>query len=161
MQTAEKQGITTELLLQTYLLENLVRPQTARTYAQAIKLWNQDTGISCIEEIARDDVLKWRKEVLIRARAETWNKYRRHLRALFSYAVSRGWLSENLFAAVSPARTGMRLKKTVDVDIVRQALALSRKQLREPAPRLALGHGGTRDLVYRRATTANPGAALG
>ncbi|MEJ2694846.1 MAG: tyrosine-type recombinase/integrase [Candidatus Thiodiazotropha sp.] len=125
MQTAEKlEIITTELLLQTYLLENLVRPQTARTYAQAVKLWNQDTEISCIDEITRDDVLKWRKEILSRARAETWNKYRRHLRALFNYAVSRGWLNENLFASVPPERTGMRLKKTVDVDIVRQALAL-------------------------------------
>ncbi|WP_172600394.1 tyrosine-type recombinase/integrase [Sulfurivermis fontis] len=123
MQAAEKLQFTAmEHLLQSYLLENLVRPATARTYEQAVRRWTEETGMSCIEAITRDDVLKWRNDILSRARPETWNKYRRHLRALFNYAVSRGWLGTNIFSAVPPARAGTRLKKTVDVDVVRKAL---------------------------------------
>jgi integrase len=124
MNTAEPNLITTEHLLEIYLLENMVRPETARTYTQAVKLWAQETGISPIGKITRVDVLSWRNEVLSRARPETWNKYRRHLRALFNYALSRGWIEENFFSAVPPARTGVRLKKTVDLEIVRKALIL-------------------------------------
>jgi integrase len=124
MNTAELNFITTEHLLNTYLLENMVRPETARTYRQAVKLWTQETGISPIGNVTREDVLKWRNEILSRARPETWNKYRRHLRALFNYAVSRGWIEENFFSAVPPARTGIRLKKTVDLEVVRKALTL-------------------------------------
>lgn len=125
MQTAENlKLITAEHLLHHYLLENMVRPATARTYEQAIRLWIKETGISCIGAVTREDVLKWRNEVLSRARPETWNKYRRHMRALFNYAISRGWLGVNLFAAVPAARTGARLKKTVDVGVVRKALAV-------------------------------------
>jgi site-specific recombinase XerD len=124
MNTAELNFITMEHLLQTYLLENMVRPETARTYGQAVRRWTEETGISPIGNITREDVLKWRNEILSRARAETWNKYRRHLRALFNYAVSRGWLEDNFFSAVPPARTGIRLKKTVDLEVVRKALTL-------------------------------------
>jgi integrase len=124
MNTAELNFITTEHLLNTYLLENMVRPETARTYRQAVKLWTQETGILPIGNVTREDVLKWRNEILSRARPETWNKYRRHLRALFNYAVSRGWIEENFFSAVPPARTGIRLKKTVDLEVVRKALTL-------------------------------------
>jgi integrase len=124
MNTAELNFITTEHLLNTYLLENMVRPETARTYRQAVKLWTQETGISPIGNVTREDVLKWRNEILSRARPETWNKYRRHLRALFNYALSRGWIEENFFSAVPPARTGIRLKKTVDLEVVRKALTL-------------------------------------
>jgi integrase len=124
MNTAELNFITTEHLLNTYLLENMVRPETARTYRQAVKLWTQETGISPIGNVTREDVLKWRNEILSRARPETWNKYRRHLRALFNYALSRGWIEENFFSAVPPARTGIRLKKTVDLEVVRNALTL-------------------------------------
>ena len=124
MQTAEKlEPITAEHLLQSYLLENVVRPETARTYGQAVRRWTEETGISYIDAITREDVLNWRNEVLSRARPETWNKYRRHLRALFNYAVEQGWITTNLFSSVSAARTGVRLKKTVDVEVVRKALA--------------------------------------
>lgn len=123
MHTAEKlEPVTVEQVLQSYLLENLVRPETARTYGQAVRRWTEETGISYIEAITREDVLNWRNEVLSRARPETWNKYRRHMRALFNYAVTRGWVTTNFFSSVSPARTGTRLKKTVDIEVVRKAL---------------------------------------
>lgn len=118
------QSITMEQLLQSYLFENLVRPATARTYEEAVRRWTTETGISRLEAITRDDVLKWRNGILARARPATWNKYRRHMRALANYALSREWMQANLFSAVPPARAGMRLKKTVDIDIVRKALAV-------------------------------------
>lgn len=112
-----------EHLLQSYLFENLVRPATKRTYEQVVKRWIEEMGNTCIEAITRDDVLKWRNDILGRARPETWNKYRRHMRALFNYAITRDWVATNVFSAVPPARTGVRFKKTVDIDLVRKALA--------------------------------------
>ena len=46
------------------------------------------------------------------------------MRALFNHAVKRWGLDSNPFAEVAPARGGTRLKKTVDVDVVRRALHL-------------------------------------
>ncbi|MEW8375801.1 MAG: tyrosine-type recombinase/integrase [Candidatus Thiodiazotropha sp.] len=122
MNTTNLCDITMEHLLQIYLLENMVRPATAKTYEQAVRRWTEETEILRIGSITREDVLKWRNEILSRARPETWNKYRRHLRALINYAVSRGWLVENLFSAVPPARSGTRLKKTVDLEVVSKAI---------------------------------------
>lgn len=124
MHAAEKLQFTAvEHLLQSYLLENLVRPATSRTYEQVVKRWLEETEISCVEAVTRDDVLNWRNGILARARPETWNKYRRHMRALFNYAITRGWVATNAFSSVPPARTGLRLKKTVDIELVRKALA--------------------------------------
>jgi len=109
-------------LVEHYLYEHPVRPATAESYRKAASRWCAETAIEFIDAITRDDVLTWRNAVLGRARPETWNKYRRHLRALMNYAVERGWVAENPFCQVPPARTGVRLKKTVDVQLVQNAL---------------------------------------
>ena len=119
---AMKNGIDWETLLELYLAERRPRPATAETYTKAVKRWVAETNLERIGEIDRSDVVHWRNEILDRARPETWNKYRRHLRALMNYAVECGWVEDNPFAQVPPARTGNRLKKTVDLRVIEQAM---------------------------------------
>ena len=109
-------------LLEAYLLERMVRPATADTYQKAINRWVEETGVAYLDGIRREDVLRWRNAILARARPETWNKYRRHLRAVLNYGVQFGYVRVNHFSDVPPARTGMRLKKTVDVELLKSAL---------------------------------------
>lgn len=116
------QRMTFQDLADAYLREHLVRPATADTYRKAQNRWTEETGIAYVDSITRDDVLEWRTVILARARPETWNKYRRHLRALMNYAVECGWAARNPFKDIPPARTGHRLKKTVDIDLVQRAL---------------------------------------
>lgn len=122
--TIDQYEVTMAALVEAYLLEHLVRPVTAHTYRQSARRWVEETGITAIEAITREAVIAWRTEILSRARPETWNRYRRHLRALVNYAVARGWCSENAFKEVPPARTEYRLKKTVDADVLSRAFAL-------------------------------------
>jgi Site-specific recombinase XerD len=131
MHAAEKLQFTAvEHLLQSYLLENLVRPATSRTYEQVVKRWIEETEIFCVEAVTRDDVLNWRNGILARARPETWNKYRRHMRALFNYAITRGWIATNVFSSVPPARTGLRLKKLSILSLSVRHLPISKLTIR-------------------------------
>ena len=116
--------MTIAALLDAYLLEHLVRPATAETYRKAAHRWTEETGIKALAAITREAVIAWRGEILKRARPETWNKYRRHLRALLNHALERGWCTENPFKDVPPARTAYRLKKTVDTEVLQRAFAL-------------------------------------
>ncbi len=120
----KQQEATMNGLVEAYLREHLVRPATEETYRKVAKRWRDDTGISVPQEIGLDEALDWRNAVLARARPETWNKYRRHMRALMNYAMARGWASSNPFREVLPARTGRRLKKTVDAELMGRALKL-------------------------------------
>ena len=118
------EAITLAELLDSYLHEHLVRPATAETYRKAVKRWIEETAILYVDGVTREAVLAWRNGILRRARPETWNKYRRHMRALFNHALGRGWTSSNPFQEVPPARTGQRLKKTVGAELVRRAVRL-------------------------------------
>jgi integrase len=120
----KQQEATMNGLVEAYLREHLVRPATAETYRKVAKRWCDDTGITLVDAIEREEVLNWRNDILLRARPETWNKYRRHLRALMNYAMDRGWARSNPFREVPPARTDHRLKKTVESDLLSRALAL-------------------------------------
>lgn len=115
---------TMTALVDDYLLEHIVRPATAHTYRQCGRRWVEETGIKAVEAITREAVIAWRAKILNRARPETWNRYRRHLRALLNHAVKRGWCKENAFVAVGPARTEVRLKKTVDPEVLRRTFEL-------------------------------------
>ncbi len=133
-----KTDITMNRLLEAYLIENLVRPATAETYTKVVKRWSEETKIERPDAISREDVLLWRNGILSRARAETWNKYRRHMRALQNYAMARGWAGSNPFKEVPPARTGHRLKKTVHTDLLRKALEWLDQEPNEEDPRKRL-----------------------
>ncbi|WP_114278542.1 tyrosine-type recombinase/integrase [Thioalbus denitrificans] len=124
----KRKETTLEDLVDVYLEDRLLRPATVTTYREAVRRWVKETGIYELNGIERDVVLGWRNAILARARPETWNKYRRHLRALMNYAIDRGWTSSNPFKEVPPARTGHRLKKTVDSELLIRALKLLNTQ---------------------------------
>ncbi|HIP52595.1 MAG TPA: site-specific integrase [Chromatiales bacterium] len=112
-------------LVEEYIDEKLLRPESATTYRKVVKRWIEENQASTICDITREDVKNWCGEILDRARPETWNKYRRHLRALINFAISRGYYdSPNPFSDVAPARASQRLTKTVQEAIVHGALEL-------------------------------------
>lgn len=115
-----------EGLLASYLRERLVRPATADTYRKVLRRWRADTGISVTAEVTRSAVIDWRNLQLEGrgVRPETFNRNRRHMRALLNHAVSLGVRDDNPFSAVPPARTGTRLKKTVETDLLTASLEI-------------------------------------
>jgi site-specific recombinase XerD len=119
-----EQHFDLENLLDIYFIERLLSPASIETYKKVVSRWITETGTRELRALDRDEVIVWRNKILSRARPETWNKYRRHMRALVNYGIERGWTDKNPFSEVPPARTGMRLKKTVDVEIVRHALRI-------------------------------------
>ena len=122
-------GKTLEQLLEDYLEEHLVRPATEQTYQRVVSLWIKDTAITALKNIQREQVLQWRKAVLGRARAQTWNKYRRHLRALFNHALERGWAESNPFKEISAARPDQERKKTVEDAVLIDARRLLQQEM--------------------------------
>lgn len=118
------EAMTLAELLDSYLREHLVRSATAETYRKAVKRWIEETAILYVDGVTREAVLAWRNGILRRARPETWNKYRRHMRALFNHALERDWAKSNPFQEVPPACTGQRLRKTVGAELVRRAIRL-------------------------------------
>lgn len=113
-------------LVEYYLQEKLLRPASAESYRKVVKRWEEETQIFVIDKITRGDVCDWRDKILNRARPETWNTYRRHLRALLNFALQRGYCrnTSNPFSDVAPARTAQRLKKTIDTSTMLTALNL-------------------------------------
>ena len=105
---------TVSELVEDYLLERLPRPATCHMYREVAQRWVNDTGNDVVELISTEDVREWRSAVLARASAQTWNLYRRHLRALWNHAVRRKACVGNPFADTAPARAPSLRKKTVD-----------------------------------------------
>ena len=105
---------TVSELVEDYLSERLLRPATCHLYSVIAQCWITDTGLDVIADISALDVRQWRDTVLARAKKETWNTYRRHMRALWNHAIRREICNRNPFADTAPAREPMQRKKTVD-----------------------------------------------
>jgi len=101
---ARSGGRTLRWLLERYLEEKLLAPATQQMYEAAVQRWIAETGITALRGVTRQRVLAWRREILATRSPETRNKRRRHLRALFAFAIERGWVRrKNPFAEVGPA----------------------------------------------------------
>jgi len=113
---------TVSELVEDYLSERLLRPATCHLYGVIAKCWITDTGLKSVENISTADVRKWRNTVLARASEETWNTYRRHMRALWNHAVRNEVCKKNPFSDTAPARAPSLRKKTVDSGDLEQIL---------------------------------------
>ena len=101
-------------LVEDYLSERLLRPATNKLYRDIARRFTENTGLYQIEEINAAEVRKWRTGVLSRAKEESWNMYRRHMRALWNHAMRHHGCTSNPFADTAPARAPKLRKKTVD-----------------------------------------------
>jgi integrase len=112
-------------LVEDYLSERLLRPASCSLYTEVAQRWVNETGNDIVASVTVEEVREWRSTVLARASAQTWNLYRRHLRALWNHAVRHGASSGNPFAETPPARApNVRKKVVANIDLENSIAAL-------------------------------------
>ncbi|PHS73306.1 MAG: hypothetical protein COB00_00055 [Alcanivorax sp.] len=114
-------------VLQDYLRIRLLKPDTVGCYQDAVRRWINETGLDDLQAITADDVIDWRNRLLVRIARTTWNKERRHLRAVANHALAQGLIEKNPFVEVPAAPEPCRLPKTITIDLVNAALTLLSK----------------------------------
>ena len=107
--------IRLDKLLSVYFDTQTLRPATLRGYRTATNLLIKDNSIEFIEDVTERILLSWKKDILARATATTWNNYHTHLRALFNFALKRGWIKENIFLTVTQVTPPRLKKKTIQI----------------------------------------------
>lgn len=110
--------VTLHQLLSLYLQHRLVRPATVRCYADALTnlaAFSKASGTPCVQldDMTVDTLLAHRQWCLQRMQGISYNKHRRHLRALLNFAVGQELLAKSPLAKVSPAPTQQVRPKTV------------------------------------------------
>jgi len=106
-------SISLEQLLQSYLESHVLRDASIRNYRQIVSTLQKDLRITCLHEANKAVVLRWRKAVLARSSAITWNNYHTHMRALFNFAVRENLIPDNVFLKVTKVRAPRLRKKTI------------------------------------------------
>lgn len=124
-------SMTLTQLLSKYLSYRIVRPATVVCYADAtrsIERFCDQHGLARPEihlsDITTELLLLWRQWVLLRNAATSFNKHRRHLRALLRFAVADGLIARSPLDPVGPAPTPKRRPKTVSASWYRDAMEL-------------------------------------
>ena len=75
-------------------------------------------------EIAHELLVAWRVQILERARPNTWNDYRRHLRVLLNYAILEDWLVQSPLRQVKSAPEGSPERRAVSREALIRLLAV-------------------------------------
>lgn len=124
-------------LVERYCLLNVLRPASEACYRNTARVFLNRSLVGAdadISVVTRDVLLRFRVDVLKNGSAVSWNTYRCHLRALFSFAVKEGLLPENPFAGIgiAPAAKGRRREISVaDVGLVISHLQQSEDPMAE------------------------------
>lgn len=122
-------------LVEIYIARRILRPASKDNYRKIVRIWIQDTGRGIVSHIDEEHVLAWRNVVLARASAITWNSYRRHLRALWNFAIKKNVCHANPFAETQPAPTPDRPKKTISKgDLIRLNQLLQHTEFQRVRP---------------------------
>ena len=116
--TVTFEEISFDYLLHLYLENRVLRPSSERNYRQITSAIQKDLRINYLQEATKKRILKWRKDVLERSSAITWNNYHTHMRALFNFAVEEHFLSENIFLQVGKVQAPKLKKKIINVESV-------------------------------------------
>jgi len=101
-------------LLKAYLNDRDLKPSTRQSYGVACRALIRQIGDCIVEEIDRNTVTQWRRDVLrITLNEVSWNTYMRHLRGLYQFGLDTGLigLTKNPFDD-SNVRCPKRPKKT-------------------------------------------------
>ena len=117
-------SVTLYSLFDLYKHDAVLRPATVRHFRFVVGLFSRTVGDSPFTEISRDMILKFRDQVLSRAKPTTWNNYLRHLRAIGNFAVRNGYAKDNPFAQIKRAPVSHKRKKTIEEKVINQAFAL-------------------------------------
>lgn len=114
-------------LLDKYLKERHLRPASARSYLGVGKVFADDLKDPDLEILTVDDLVRWREQILGRARPATWNNYHRHTKALWRWAVRTGLLEQDPFIRVTSVPVVKSGKKILDEDALAKACSLMAK----------------------------------
>lgn len=110
-------------LLKAYLNDKDLKASTRQSYGVACRALIRQIGDCIVEEIDRNTVTQWRKNVLrITLKEVSWNTYMRHLRGLYQFGLDVGLigLTKNPFDD-SSVRCPKRPKKTVEQETIDNA----------------------------------------
>lgn len=121
-------------MVERYIAENILRPDTIRNYRLAAHVFEKDMGVKNLSEIDRDCVLKWRGIILNRARPTTWNTYRLHLGVIWNFAIRNHWVAVNPFMEVRCAPVLKKAKKTISNDLLATTISLLQDSEKAPEP---------------------------
>jgi integrase len=123
--------MTLTQLLSRYLSYRIVRPATVVCYtdaARSIERFCDTHGLArpevFLSDITTELLLLWRQWVLVRNAPTSFNKHRRHLRALLRFAVADGLIARSPLDAVGPAPVAKRRPKIVPSGWYRDSIAL-------------------------------------
>lgn len=125
-------SISISELAKEYCFYNIFNEKTAKNYTSVARVFEHDVKVKLIDEVDRDLLTAWKREILKNKSYYTFNSYLRQLRTLFKYAVGEGYISENPFIKIKMAPTNARLVKTVDVSLIKNAIRYLDTGLIEP-----------------------------
>jgi len=113
-------------LLDQYILEKPLSEASKASYRRILNCFTQDTGITRITDVSFSKLLRWRMDVLTRSSDITWNTYLRHMRALWRFAIHRGYGGTSIdhFAELNWGRNRVTRKKTVTTDQLRTIMSV-------------------------------------
>lgn len=115
-------SLSLDKLLSIYFETQILRPATRRSYSCAMKVFIKDNSIQYLHEVNEEMLLNWRRTILERTSATTWNNYHTHLRALFTYANKKNLVHENLFLIVTKVKAPQLKKKTIQISSLKMML---------------------------------------
>ena len=121
--TRHKRPKTLDELLDQYFQEKSLSQASKNTYTGFLKILQQDTGIHTISDVTTPKLLKWREDVLARSTDTTWNTYLRHMRALWRFAVEKGYTDTDPFRELNWGKQKKKLKKTITQEQLRTIIA--------------------------------------
>lgn len=103
-------------LVTDYLALRLLRPASERTYRYYIKRVTDHTGITEVEECDLQIALNFRSKLLQTSKGITWNSARRHLIALWRYAVKKRVADSNPWSELGASQVCTKPKTIMEDD---------------------------------------------
>ncbi|MFD1803605.1 tyrosine-type recombinase/integrase [Mixta tenebrionis] len=95
MNVDAKENWSWDELLDEYFFSKNLRPATEESYRKVVNVLRQFCRGKTPEDITHKDVLLWRRELLKEKQrsAQTWNNKVAHMRALYNFWISQGYIS--------------------------------------------------------------------
>ncbi len=111
-------------LVAQYIKEKSLTIPTQKNYLRMADQFSRETGFITLDGIDFEKLLEWRIDVIARSSSTTWNNYLRHLRALWNFAIARGYLhsDHNPFNDLHWGKAITKRPKVLSEEEIRQAI---------------------------------------